>query len=308
MPDPVQTRLQQRLHEARAALHARHVKGPVSQAVFEFVAFGIKQGWACLFGGLMLGLLLATFLWYPDGAWLTRYDFLVLGAIAIQVMMLWTGLEIWEEARVILVFHVVGTIMELFKTYHGSWIYPEDSLLRIAGVPLFTGFMYAAVGSYLARVWRIFDFRFDRFPPLWMQGVLATAIYVNFFAHHWLPDIRIALFAATAMVYGPCMVWFRADMAHRPMPLVIGFGLVAIFIWFAENLGTFARAWAYPGQEHGWQMVSLSKLGSWYLLMIISFVLVAAMHGRARQAPGGPRLEDSEAARREPGRDRLPHL
>ena len=92
MPDPVHTRLQQRLHEARAALHARHVKGPVSQAVFEFVAFGIKQGWACLFGGLMLGLLLATFLWYPDGAWLTRYDFLVLGAIAIQVMMLWTGL------------------------------------------------------------------------------------------------------------------------------------------------------------------------------------------------------------------------
>jgi len=38
--------------------------------------------------------------------------------------------------------------------------------LRIMGVPLFSGFMYACVGSYMARVWRIFDFRFDRFPPL----------------------------------------------------------------------------------------------------------------------------------------------
>lgn len=194
--------------------------------------------------------------------------------------------------------------MELFKTYHGSWIYPEESFLRIGGVPLFTGFMYAAVGSYLARVWRIFDFRFDRFPPLWVQAILATAIYVNFFAHHWLPDVRIALFVGTAMVYGPCLVWFRADEAHRPMPLVIGFLLVAVFIWFAENLGTFARAWAYPGQEHGWQMVSLSKLGSWYLLMIISFVLVALVH----RAPGGPRIEDPEAARRKQGRDRLSHL
>lgn len=283
VPTPAQTPAQARLHKARAALHGRYVKGPWSQGVFEFVSFGIKQGWACLFGGAMLGLLLGTFLFYPDGAPVSRYDFLVIGAVIIQVMMLWTGLETLEEARVILVFHVVGTIMELFKTAHGSWIYPEDSYLRIGAVPLFSGFMYAAVGSYLARVWRIFDFRFDRFPPVWLQGVLATLIYVNFFAHHWLPDVRIALFAGTALVYGRCIVWFRADQTHRPMPLVIGFLLVALFIWFAENLGTFARAWAYPGQEHGWHMVSLSKLGSWYLLMIISFVLVAVIHRQGHQ-------------------------
>ena len=58
------------------------------------------------------------------------------------------------------------------------------------------------------------------------------------------------------------------------MPLLVGFGLVALFIWFAENIGTFARAWNYPGQEGEWQMVSLAKYGSWYLLMLISFVLV----------------------------------
>jgi hypothetical protein len=121
----------------------------------------------------MLGLLLVTFLWYPEGAPLSRYDFLVIGAVLIQILMLWTGLETLEEAKVILVFHITGTIMELFKTAHGSWIYPEASYLRIGAVPLFSGFMYAAVGSYLARVWRIFDFRFDRFPPLWLQGLLA---------------------------------------------------------------------------------------------------------------------------------------
>ena len=37
--------------------------------------------------------------------------------------------------------------MEVFKTEAGSWTYPEDNLLRIGGVPLFSGFMYAAVGS-----------------------------------------------------------------------------------------------------------------------------------------------------------------
>jgi uncharacterized membrane protein YoaT (DUF817 family) len=244
----------------------------------------------------MLALLLLTHFFYPDGAALSRYDFLVLAALALQVLLILSGLETWEEARVILVFHVVGTIMELFKTAHGSWIYPEDSYLRIGAVPLFSGFMYAAVGSYLARVWRIFEFRFDRFPPLWLQSLLAVAIYINFFAHHWLPDIRLGLFAATAVLYLRTVVWFRPDEVHRPMPLLVGFFLVAIFIWFAENLGTFARAWSYPGQETGWEMVSLSKLGSWYLLMIISFVLVATVH-RGR---GEAVRENHQTPRREP--------
>ncbi|AXE66355.1 hypothetical protein BBF93_09795 [Hyphomonas sp. CACIAM 19H1] len=270
------------------------MKGPWSLGVFEFVSFGIKQAWACLFGGAMLGLLLLTHFFYPEGAALSRYDFLVIAAVALQAGLLLSGLETWEEARVIFVFHVVGTVMELFKTGAGSWIYPEESFLRIGAVPLFSGFMYAAVGSYLARVWRIFEFRFTRFPPLWLQGLLALAIYVNFFAHHWTVDIRYGLFAATALIYLRTLVWFRPDEIHRPMPLLIGFFLVAVFIWFAENLGTFARAWAYPGQENGWEMVSLSKLGSWYLLMIISFVLVASVH-RGR---GGKTSDHNQAARR----------
>jgi len=266
------------LHESRTALHARYVRGWKSQALFEFISFGIKQGWACLFGGLMLAMLVGTYLFYPADATLARYDFITLMAVGIQALMLLFKLETWEEARIILIFHIVGTVMEIFKTHMGSWIYPESSMLQVMGVPLFSGFMYACVGSYMARVWRIFDFRFDRFPPLKWQAALAVLAYINFFAHHYLPDIRWALFAGIILLYGRTMIWFKPDEAHRPMPLVIGLFLVAFFIWFAENLGTYARAWSYPGQEAGWHMVSIAKLGSWYLLMLISFVLVAWVH------------------------------
>ncbi|HEY1091598.1 MAG TPA: DUF817 family protein, partial [Burkholderiaceae bacterium] len=148
---------------------------------YEFLWFGLKQGWACLFGGAMLVLLVGThLLWpvfWPEGeAPVARYDVLVIGALIIQGLMLAFRLESWEEARVIFLFHIAGTIMELFKTSHGSWIYPEDSLLRIGAVPLFSGFMYAAVGSYIARVQRIFHIRVRRYPPLWATWALAVAI------------------------------------------------------------------------------------------------------------------------------------
>jgi uncharacterized membrane protein YoaT (DUF817 family) len=242
--------------------------------LYEFLLFGFKQGWACLFGGLLLALLLGTHLFYPESAALHRYDFLTLAAIAIQAGMLAFRLETWREARVILIFHVVGTVMELFKTQAGSWTYPEASVLHIGAVPLFSGFMYAAVGSYIARVWRIFDFRFSHYPPAWITWLLAAAIYANFFTHHFTIDIRWGLFAATAAIFWRTRVHFRNWRAHRWMPLLVGFGLVALFIWFAENIATFANAWNYPGQENKWRMVSLAKYGSWYLLMLISFVLV----------------------------------
>jgi uncharacterized membrane protein YoaT (DUF817 family) len=247
--------------------------------LYEFALFGFKQAWACLFGALMLTLLLATHLLYPENAALARYDFLTLAALGIQAAMLAFRLETWSEAKVILAFHVVGTVMELFKTAAGSWLYPEPSVLRIGDVPLFSGFMYAAVGSYLARVWRIFGFRFAHYPRVLWTQVLAVAVYVNFFAHHWLPDIRLMLFAAMTVLFWRTRVYFTPWRKARWMPLLVGFLLVALFIWFAENIGTFARAWTYPGQEREWTMVSPSKLGSWYLLMYISFVLVATVHG-----------------------------
>ena len=209
--------------------------------------------------------------------------------------MLAFRLETWREAKIIFVFHVIGTVMEIFKTHMGSWVYPEASLLRIADVPLFSGFMYACVGSYIARVWRLFDFRFDRFPPLWAQCGLAFLIYLNFFTHHFVADIRVLLFLGAFALYGPCLVRFKPDEEHRSMPLLLGLILVALFIWVAENIGTFTRTWAYPEQEAGWQMVSLGKFGSWFLLMIISFVLVAAMHNHSEVETTGNPYPDEKA-------------
>ena len=245
--------------------------------LYEFFRFGIKQGWACLFGGAILALLLGTYLFYPADAPLARYDFLTLAALSIQIALMLLGLETRDEAVVIFMFHIVGTAMEVFKTAMGSWIYPEESLLRIGGVPLFTGFMYAAVGSYLTRVWRLFDFRFTRHPPFWATAILAVAIYVNFFAHHYLPDARYVLFAAAAVLFAPTWVHFRVWHVHRRMPLLLGFLLVTLFIWFAENLGTLSRAWIYPNQANGWAPVSFAKFGSWFLLMLISYVMVCGV-------------------------------
>ncbi|MFP3480795.1 DUF817 family protein, partial [Burkholderia sp. SIMBA_057] len=48
--------------------------------------------------------------------------------------------------------------------------------------------------------------------------------------------------------------------------------------WFAENIATYANIWIYPNQSGEWQMVPLAKLSSWFLLMLLSFVLVASIN------------------------------
>ena len=260
--------------DARLGDGAR-ARGPVAAGLYEFLRFGVKQGWACLFGGALCGLMIVTHLAYPTGAPLARYDFLTLAAVAIQVAMLALRLETWEEAKVILVFHFVGTAMELYKTQMGSWLYPKPSWLRLAGVPLFSGFLYASVGSYLARVWRLFDFRFTRHPPLRALVVLSLAIYLNFFTQHVVTDLRLVLFAGAIALFGPAIVHFRVWRVYRRMPLLLGLLLVTLFIWIAENIGTATRGWIYPHQAAGWAAVSPQKFGSWFLLMIISYTLVA---------------------------------
>ena len=240
----------------------------------ELIMFFLKQGWACLFGALLLMMLLVTkALWSPDWP-VHRYDALVVFAVATQIVFLRFRLETWDEARVIVLFHLTGTVMEVFKVQMGSWSYPEPGLLKVLDVPLFSGFMYASVGSYMARVIRIFDMRFAPYPPFWQTWVLAAAIYVNFFAHHFLPDIRIALFAATVLIFGRTRVWFRVADHDRWMPMVLAGFLSAGALWVAENVGTATGTWLYSGQTPD-RLVSFAKLGSWYLLLFVAFVTVS---------------------------------
>jgi uncharacterized membrane protein YoaT (DUF817 family) len=242
----------------------------------EFTMFVLKQGWACLFGALLLAAIITTkLIWQPTWP-LHRYDTLFLFAIATQALFLRFKLETWDEARVILLFHLTGTVMEWFKVNAGSWAYPEPGLFKILGVPLFSGFMYAAVGSYMARVIRIFDMRFAPYPPLWVTWVLAAAIYINFFAHHFLPDIRIPLFAATILIFAPTRIWFRIHDADWWMPLPLAAFLSSLALWVAENIGTATGTWVYSGQSPA-HIVSFAKIGSWYLLLYVAFVTVTVV-------------------------------
>ncbi|MBP2559506.1 uncharacterized membrane protein YoaT (DUF817 family) [Neorhizobium galegae] len=251
----------------------RGALAPLPWWLSEFILFGLKQAWACLFAAIMLALLLITKAVWQEGWPVHRYDFLFLAALTIQILFLRFKMESWDEARVILVYHVTGTVMEIFKVHMGSWAYPETSFIQIGGVPLFSGFMYAAIGSFMARTIRIFDMRFSHYPPMWQTGLLAIAIYVNFFSHHFLPDIRYLLFAATVIVFRRVNIHFTTDSTTLRMPLVFAAFLSSAFLWLAENIGTLTGTWIYPTQET-WHVVSFGKLGSWYLLLYVSFVLV----------------------------------
>lgn len=245
----------------------------------EFWLFGIKQASASIFGGYLLFLILLTKFWYPFEA-LYRNDFLFLAALGFQLTLLALRLESPREAAVILIFHVVATAMEVFKTSDaiGAWHYPGEFRIAIGNVPLFAGFMYSAVGSYIARVWRIFDFRFSNYPPKVATYVLVALIYANFFTHHFFIDLRNGLLLGAALCFGRSTIYFKVDRKHRYMPVLLGCFLGSFFVWIAENVSTYANIWIYPNQADGWQIVPAGKLVAWFLLMMLSFVLVTLVN------------------------------
>ncbi|MEO1748710.1 MAG: DUF817 family protein, partial [Pseudomonadota bacterium] len=157
-----------------------------------------------------------------------------------------------------------------------AYINPEAGFFKMFDVPLFSGFMYASVGSFMARAIRVFDMRFAPYPPIWMTFLLAIAIYVNFFAHHFVPDIRIGLFAGTVLLFLRTRIWYRIGGGFYWMPLPMAAFLSSIFLWIAENIGTMTGTWLYSGQAR-LELVSLGKLGSWYLLLYVSFVTVTVV-------------------------------
>lgn len=260
---------------ARRVLDAgRQPRTPIREFVTGFLVFGAKQAWACTFGALLLGVIALARVAWPDDAPVARNDALTIAAISIQVAMLVFGLEAVRELRVVLLFHVVGTVMEVFKTDVGSWAYDTDGLLHVAGVPLFSGFMYGAVGSYMVRVYRLFDLRFSRYPKQWHTAVVAAGIYVNFFAHHFVWDARYVLLALVVVLFARTTMHVRVYRATVRMPILVAMGLVAVFIWIAENVATWAGAWSYPAQVAAWHPVAPTKIVAWLLLMTISVALV----------------------------------
>lgn len=241
----------------------------------EFFYFGIKEARACLFAGLFF---IAIFLLPRSGLFgIPRYDALLLIALTIQAWMLWTKLETWDEFKAICLFHGIGFALEVFKVSGNiqSWSYPDFAYSKVFGVPLFSGFMYAAIGSYIIQAWRLLDMRIVHHPPYWMATVLSLLIYANFFTHHFIGDYRWYLVACILGLYARTTVIFRPYDRDRRMPLLLGFVLTGFFIWLAENISTFYGIWKYPNQLGAWSSVHIGKWSSWSLLVIMTFTIIA---------------------------------
>lgn len=241
----------------------------------ELTAFTIKQVRACVFAGSFFLLLFASHHINIPG--LPRYDVLFLGALLIQYILYKTNIETKDEVKMIFLFHIIGLVLELFKTHPsiGSWSYPEAGYFKIMDVPLYSGFMYAAVGSYLSQSWRLHSLRLTNYPSYALTIILSALIYLNFFTHHFLPDIRYILATAVVLLFLRTRVYFTIRKKEYWMPLVVSFLLIAFFIWIAENISTYLGAWKYPDQLLTWSLVSFHKISSWSLLVIISFIIVA---------------------------------
>jgi uncharacterized membrane protein YoaT (DUF817 family) len=94
--------------------------------------------------------------------------------------------------------------------------------------------------------------------------------------------------AGVLILYGRSQVHFRVLTTERRMPLVLSFLLIGFFIWIAENIATYFGAWVYPTQLHHWAIVGPGKIGSWALMVIIGFLIVAGLK-RLTGKPEQPR-------------------
>lgn len=193
--------------------------------------------------------------------------------VLIQWAMVHRGMETRSELRAICVFHLLGLVLEVQRTSVGAWSYPDPGLLRIGRVPLFSGFMYAGVASYLLQAWRRFELSFHRLPPFVAMIALAIAACGSFFV---LPESRTALIVAIVLTYLPARVSFNVAENRLWMPLGLAFVLICGAVWVGENAGTFLGAWRYPGQANGWQPVEGSKAAAWFLLVVVGFTVVEA--------------------------------
>lgn len=240
--------------------------------IIEFLFFGIKQARSCLFAGLFF---LAIFCIPRHGIWIfPRYDVLLFIAICIQVFMLIARLESIDEAKAIMFFHLIGFLLEWYKiSIVSSWSYNDFAYTKLCGVPLFSGFMYAAIGSYIIQAWRLFSMRVQYHPPYYLAIFASVLIYINFFTHHIFGDYRWYITCFLLGIYARSIIYFTPYDKERNMPLLLSFILVGFFIWLAENINTFLGIWTYPNQLGAWSLVHIGKWSSWSMLIVMTFTI-----------------------------------
>jgi uncharacterized membrane protein YoaT (DUF817 family) len=243
--------------------------------VRKLLQFIYQEAMSCLFpAAIFITLALSKIIAVP---YVHRYDVILLVCLVVQYVMYRTGLETKDEVKVIAVFHLIGLGLELFKVHIGSWSYPESAWSKLGGVPLYSGFMYASVASYICQAWRRMHLRIENWPRAVWTMSLGTVIYLNFFTNHYVYDVRWIIMGLLVIVFWRTYVSFSLEEATYRMPLTLSFFLIGFFIWIAENIATFFGAWQYPNQKDGWQIVHVAKISSWFLLVVVSFIVVAQL-------------------------------
>ncbi|KHL92005.1 hypothetical protein QW71_31400 [Paenibacillus sp. IHB B 3415] len=245
------------------------------KSLVRLLHFGYHHAMSCIFPVAIFGTLVLTS--KVEVPFIHRYDAILLILLTVQYLMYRSGLETLDEIKVICVFHVIGLVLEIYKIRMGSWAYPDPGYTKLLGVPLYSGFMYASVASYMCQIWRRLKMDMTGWPGLASAGLLGGAIYLNFFTHHFIPDFRWWLTALVVIVFWRTWIIYRVQERTYRMPLTMAFFIVGFFIWLAENIATFLGAWKYPDQHEAWHLVGFSKISSWFLLVIISVIIVAQL-------------------------------
>ncbi|HLU22132.1 MAG TPA: DUF817 domain-containing protein [Bacillaceae bacterium] len=253
----------------------RLTSNPIVKRILQLFHFGWEQALSCIFPVVVFASLAITKM--IPLPFLPRYDWLLIFFLLMQWWMLKSGLETRDELKVITLFHLIGLGLEIFKVHMGSWSYPEEGYMKIFGVPLYSGFMYASVASYLCQAWRRLHVELVKWPPFILVVPLAAAIYLNFFTHHFWIDIRYWLAGLVLIVFWKSWVMYEVNGITYRMPIALSFVLIGFFVWIAENIATFFGAWQYPNQTDTWQLVHIGKVSSWVLLVIVSFLIVATL-------------------------------
>jgi uncharacterized membrane protein YoaT (DUF817 family) len=233
--------------------------------------------WECLYfclkharAGLFAGLFFIPFFITPTTGMLSiaRDDILFGLAIGIQIWMHKTKLQSNHELKMVILFYVLGFILEYFKlkTATGIETLAHTSWSNINGVPLFVGFIYAALSSYMMQAWRLFTLRIRHYPPYWMAITLAGLSYLHFFSQH----DYVAYFTACAVgLYGPSLILFKSHSRERQAPLLLSAILIGGFIYLANSICHF---YSLSNPISPWPNTHQSQ--SVFLLIIFSISII----------------------------------
>lgn len=226
---------------------------PVLLMAWEGVYFWLKQCRAGIFAGL---LLLAFFIIPATGLLnMARDDILLILAISIQAWMVKSKLLQDNELKILPLCYLFGWMLEYFN--HTTPINPSLAVSSIHGIPLVTGFIYVAIGSYILQAWRLFSVRIRHYPPYWMAGCLTVLIYINLCTTQ---NYTGYLTACALGLYAPSIIRFKSHTQERQAPLLVSTLLIEGVSYLAESISYF-NAGTNPisiwSNTHEWQTVFL---------------------------------------------------